>query len=76
MLFPHPRATSTELARAAYAAYAEATDSKNYRGEPMPEWDELPVTIQNAWRLAAEAVRHRIAQSRTCLLYTSPSPRD
>ncbi|MCZ9350733.1 hypothetical protein NGM36_13145 [Streptomyces mutabilis] len=60
VLFPHPRATSTDLAKAAYAAYAEATDNKNVRGDELPEWDDLTTSVQNAWRLAAEAVRHRV----------------
>lgn len=44
------------LARHAYAAYAVVTGGKNYRGEPMPAFDDLGDTIQTAWRAAAEAV--------------------
>jgi hypothetical protein len=46
-----------ELAQVAYAAYGGATDHKNYQGLPMPEWDDLPETIQQAWVSAALAVR-------------------
>jgi hypothetical protein len=49
-----------ELARAAYAAYGEVTGHKNFRGDPMPDWDDLGDTIQRAWAGAATTV-HRLA---------------
>jgi len=50
----------TELARRAYHAYGEVTGGKNYRGEPMPAWEDLGETIQAAWRAAVAAVtNHR-----------------
>lgn len=45
-----------ELARTAYAAYGESTGGLNYRGLPMPIWDDLGDTIQRAWIAAATAV--------------------
>jgi hypothetical protein len=45
------------LARAAYLAYGEVTGGRNYQGLPMPDYDELPDTIQRAWRAAACAAR-------------------
>lgn len=45
----------THLARATYLAYGHRTDFKNYRGEPMPLFDDLGDTIQDAWRCAARA---------------------
>lgn len=45
------------LAKGAYHAYGETTGFKNFRGEPMPEWDDLGDTIQRAWIAAASAVR-------------------
>jgi hypothetical protein len=45
-----------DLAKIAYHAYGEVTDHKNFRGEPMPEWDGLGDTIQRAWIAAASAV--------------------
>lgn len=54
------RPDPTELAKAAYAAYGGATGGKNYRGEPMPRWDELGARIQTAWEVAAEAVARRV----------------
>ncbi len=41
--------TILQLARIAYGAYGEATNFKNFRGEPMPIWEELPDEIQKAW---------------------------
>lgn len=40
---------------AAYAAYGEAVDHRNFRGEPMPSWHELPEKIRLAWDAAAKA---------------------
>jgi hypothetical protein len=44
------------LAQTAYSAYGSITDYKNYRGEPMPAWDDLPDQIKRAWMSAANAV--------------------
>jgi hypothetical protein len=52
-------------ARAAYAAYGEATGGLNFRGEPMPGWEGLGDTIQGAWIAAAAAVRHRVETEAT-----------
>lgn len=40
-------------AREAYARYGAVTDFKNYQGNPMPTFDELPAKIQEAWVAAA-----------------------
>jgi hypothetical protein len=40
----------------AYAAYGQAVDYKNFRGEPMPHFDDLPEQIKEGWLVAAEAV--------------------
>ncbi len=45
-----------ELAKAAYDAYGQATDFKNYQGLPMPRWDDLGDMIQGAWVAAANRV--------------------
>ena len=37
------------LAKRAYKTYGKAVDFKNYQGNPMPEFDELPEKIKNAW---------------------------
>ncbi len=53
-----PQLTPVEMAQVAYRAYGEVTDFKNFRGEPMPAWDDLGDTIQRAWVAAAKAVEH------------------
>lgn len=50
-----------ERARIAYHAYGQTTDFKNFRGEPMPAFDDLPDPIKRAWVAAAEAVAHHVA---------------
>ena len=47
------------LARAAYARYGAVTDFKNFRGEPMPQYNDLPETIQQAWVAAANPIDDR-----------------
>ena len=37
------------IARFAYEAYAETTGNRNFRGEQMPRFDELPEKIREAW---------------------------
>jgi len=38
-----------DLAKNAYDAYGKTTDYKNFMGNQMPGWDDLPVSIQQAW---------------------------
>lgn len=52
------------LAELAYRAYGLSTDFKNFRGDPMPEWDALPDPIQLAWYASAQAV-HEAATGRS-----------
>lgn len=40
-------------AKLAYSAYGSVTNWLNYRGEPMPAWENLGDKIQSAWRVAA-----------------------
>jgi hypothetical protein len=56
-----------ELGRIAYVAYSAAADYKNFCGEPMPSWGDLPTAIQRAWIAAS----HAIAQA---LLLANQSP--
>lgn len=37
------------MARKAYHAYGVVTEFRNYKGDPMPKFDELPPKIQEAW---------------------------
>jgi len=41
-----------EIAASAYRAYAASTGNKNYRDEPMPDFESLPRKIQIAWEAA------------------------
>lgn len=41
-----------DIAKSAYKAYAASTGNKNFRGEPMPEWEDLPISIRTAWETA------------------------
>lgn len=54
----HPQPESQEpdamtLGRNAYMRYGAATDFKNFQGDPMPAWSELPEQIRQAWAAAA-----------------------
>ena len=41
-----------DVAASAYRAYAASTGNKNFRGDPMPTWDQLPQPIRTAWEAA------------------------
>ncbi|MGW3971232.1 hypothetical protein ACWEFD_18270 [Streptomyces ardesiacus] len=51
----------TGLARIAYAAYGESTGNRNFLGDPMPRWEDLGESIQNAWVAAVTAVVVQVA---------------
>lgn len=44
-----PTPAQLQSAKAAYQRYGSVTDFKNFRGDPMPEFEQLPNTIQAAW---------------------------
>jgi hypothetical protein len=44
------------LAQIAYRAYGDWTEWKTPGGNPMLGWDELPMSIRNAWTAATESV--------------------
>jgi hypothetical protein len=44
------------ITKSAYKAYAASTGNKNFRGEPMPEWEKLPQPIQIAWEAATRHI--------------------
>lgn len=46
----------SDIAASAYRAYAASTGNKNFRGDPMPRFDDLPGAIQVAWEAAARHV--------------------
>jgi hypothetical protein len=41
-----------DIAASAYRAYAASTGNKNFRGDPMPTFDDLPQPIKVAWEAA------------------------
>lgn len=46
-----------------YQVYGSVTDFKNYQGNPMPEWEDLPEKIQLAWTAVSDfAGTERIEQ--------------
>ena len=45
-----------EYAERAYKAYGDKADWKNFRGDPMPEWGDLPENIRTYWQAAAVQV--------------------
>lgn len=48
------RPATSRIGESAYIHYAASVD------EELPAWDELPLATRNAWKIAAEAVRHQI----------------
>lgn len=56
-----PMPDPTHLARIAYDAYGKTTEYKNFRGEPMPKWENLGFKIQQAWINAAYSVAQAVA---------------
>lgn len=52
-LFPGTLRTSREIAEGMYNAYGATTDFKNFQGNPMPKWEDLPPAIKDAWASAA-----------------------
>ena len=55
--------TIEELARDGYAAYGDSAGNKNYRGDPMPSWDQLGPAIQGHWLATAARIAARVAAS-------------
>lgn len=49
---------SATLARNAYMRYGAAIDFKNFMGNPMPPWTELPERARKAWGAAATVPSH------------------
>jgi hypothetical protein len=48
--------TPESRARIAYTAYGRVTDFKNFQGNPMPMFDDLPDRIKEAWISAAGTI--------------------
>lgn len=41
-------------AKRLYEAYGQVTNFKNYQGNPMPTFEDLPDTIKTAWEAVAD----------------------
>lgn len=48
--------TNQSLAGRGYNAYGSTTDHKNYLGQPMPNWQELPAKQKHAWLTATTSI--------------------
>jgi hypothetical protein len=44
------------LGQVGYDAYGDHANWKNYQGEPMPNWEDLPADIRLHWETAAGAI--------------------
>jgi hypothetical protein len=55
-LFPIKGNSYEDFAKSAYKAYAANTGNKNFQGNPMPEWEQLPAAIQTAWEASARQI--------------------
>lgn len=47
---------SKTLGQVNYEGYNEVTEYKNFRGEPVPQYPDLPDKIINAWEMGAKRV--------------------
>ena len=43
------------VARFLYTSYGWSADWKNFRGEPMPQWADLPEAIREHWLVVADS---------------------
>lgn len=44
------------IAKLGYEAYSLSTNNKNYKGEEMPKFDDLPDAIKKSWIDAAQEI--------------------
>lgn len=56
-----------DIAASAYRAYAASTGNKNFRGDPMPAFDELPQPIRTAWEAAVRQVGYCLDNGRAIM---------
>lgn len=53
---PTTTTTPESRARLAYTAYGRTVGYKNFQGDQMPVFDELPQQIRKAWENAARVI--------------------
>lgn len=51
-----PRLDFVEYAERAYVAYGDKADWKNFKGDPMPAWGDLPPNIHTYWTAAVTQI--------------------
>jgi len=51
-----PQKSPPDAGQVAYEAYCDYVDWKSFGGEPLPAFSKQEPHLQNAWRMAAEAV--------------------
>jgi hypothetical protein len=56
--------TINDLGKIAYDTYCQKVGWKSFRGEPLPEWKEVPPNIQEAWEGATAEVWSTLMQAR------------
>ncbi|MBW4598999.1 MAG: hypothetical protein KME29_05125 [Calothrix sp. FI2-JRJ7] len=49
------------LGQVAYTTYGEGVGNKTFKGNPWPDWSDLPEFVQEAWCQAAKAVIDSVA---------------
>jgi hypothetical protein len=55
---------SKEYAKIAYEAYRVETGFVSLvTGDQLPDWEELPLSIQNAWEVAVDAIIDKLDES-------------
>lgn len=52
-----------KLAQIAYRAYGHWVAWTTPQGQSMPDWNGLPVSLQNAWTAATGAVASELAKT-------------
>lgn len=57
---PMTQRPPVELAAIGYRAYGKWVDNKNFRGEPMPDWEALPDPQRLAWIAAGQEIAREI----------------
>lgn len=64
----------TRIARVGFEAYNEAAGGKNYAGDPIPPWDEVPQHIRDKWKVAAKAIMIQRHKDTLADMVGMPSP--
>jgi hypothetical protein len=52
------------LGQIAYETYCDNRHWKSFDNQPLPSWDRVNVSIQEAWEEAAEQVRQTVNERR------------